>query len=348
MRNPFRRQERADATASLLRAYQLVLQRGAGAPEATAIAEIIAREYRAAGEEVISPHPALTPEIMGDALDRLGIEGEYVALIDFDDAGEISLVEATTTVVRGLSTDLAQAVYDLCIPTPSGTIQRTVLGSGVVHLRYAIDPHAPWRGIGPLQRARATAEAIGGGEQRIAEELGSAVGFVIPVPQAPGGDDDDDDTADPLAPLAADLAEAKGATLLVESTSSGWGDGPVARPMAEWAARRIGADPPAALQPLRRDVQRTILAAAGVAPDLVHGQTVVGAQLNYLRRDFRDNTIQPLLRRIEVELLRKLGPTATLAIDLPVGDVLMRAKALQALVAADVPLNDARRIARVE
>ena len=81
-----------------------------------------------------------------------------------------------------------------------------------------MDARCRWRGLGPLDRALSTAAALGGSEARVADELGSPVGFLIPVPDEPVGDNDDpDDDDDTLAKLADDLGKLEGRTTLVES-----------------------------------------------------------------------------------------------------------------------------------
>ena len=71
------------------------------------------------------------------------------------------------------------------------------------------------------------------------------MGHLLPIP-SDGGDGSDD----PLAMLKADMAAAKGRTLLTETTSAGWGEGRQAAPAEDWRARRFGANPPDALPTL--------------------------------------------------------------------------------------------------
>ena len=181
---------------------------------------------------------------------------------------------------------------------------------------------------------------MGGLEGRLAEELSTSVGYVVPVPAQPNEGDDD-----PLNTLAADLARLKGSTTLVESTAAGWGDGRGAAPTSEWMPRRIGANPPATINALRHDLSRGLLAAAGIPPDLAYGLTVNGAALLHLRRDFTDAAVEPLLRRCEGELSQKLGADVRLSAARPRGDILLRSRAAEALVRAGFPLEDARRLA---
>ena len=245
MRNPFRRrQKRESVTSQLLRAWTLAIaDGGVNDPRTTSVGEAIAREYEAALAEVQSNHPALDPEIMGCIGRQLAVRGEWVGEINVV-GGSIRLQEAADWDVTGDTGDPNSWMYQLTLPRPSGDRTEVVLGSGVVHLKYSTDPRSPWRGISPFDRMSASSRAVGGSEARFAEELASAVGFVVPVPATPQPEDDDDESGvDPLQELASDLRSLEGRTSLVETTSGGWGDGMANRPMEEWRPRRMGADP---------------------------------------------------------------------------------------------------------
>ena len=61
----------------------------------------------------------------------------------------------------------------------------------------------------------------------------------MPIPHD-GGDDSE---GDPQAAFKKDIREAKGRTLLVETTAAGWGKGRARSPQADWQAKRFDADP---------------------------------------------------------------------------------------------------------
>ena len=113
---------------------------------------------------------------------------------------------------------------------PSGNLTELVPSAAVLHTRYSVDSARPWYGIGPLGWARSTGTLAANLEARLGEEAGGPVGHVIPVPQD-GGDGEDDD---PLVQLKADLAGAKGRTLLTETVSAAWGEGRPAAAQADW------------------------------------------------------------------------------------------------------------------
>ena len=169
--------------------------------------------------------------------------------------------------VRG-GPDRASWFYRCDVFGPSGNLTHFVPHDAVIHAQYAVDPARPWHGISPLQWARSTGTLAANLEQRLGEEAGGSVGHFLPLP-LDGGDDDADENADPMRSFKADIRAGKGRTLLVESVTGGWGDGPSGAPLLDYQTHRFGADPPAALGALRNDASMAILNACGVPPDLV-------------------------------------------------------------------------------
>ena len=88
---------------------------------------------------------------------------------------------------------------------------------------------------------------------------------MIPIP-ADGGDGTDDD---PMRLFKADLASARGRTILAETTAAGWGDGKTAAPQADYKPQRFGASPPDSLPNLRTEAGLSVLSACGVPVSLV-------------------------------------------------------------------------------
>ena len=154
-------------------------------------------------------------------------------------------------------------------------LSRRVPGSAVVHCRYAHDPATPWLGVSPLGWARATGTLAANLEQRLGEETGGTVAYVLPVPQDDEGQLDD---------LQADIRAAKGGTAFVETTSAGWGEGKAVAPSADWKPQRIGANPPGVLQGLRADLFAAVLAACGVPAALAEADADGTAQREAFRR----------------------------------------------------------------
>ena len=190
-------------------------------PTAIAAVEAAAGLYSRciAGATVEDSTGSVTPAVRALIARDLIRRGESVHLLDVD-RGRVRLLPAGSWDVRGTWRE-DQWWYRLDLFGPSGNVTRFVPGQSVVHARYAVDPARPWLGISPLMWARATGTLAANLEQRLGEETGGRVAHLLPVPQD-GGDGTDDD---PLKGLKADIAAASGSTVLVETTSAGWGEG---------------------------------------------------------------------------------------------------------------------------
>ena len=137
---------------------------------------------------------------------------------------------------------------------------------------------------------------------------------------------------------------------MVETTSAGWAEGRAAAPAGDWAVRRLGANPPASLVELRRDVEVSILGACGVPPGLVVSGADGTGQRESWRR-FLHGSVQPVARLVEHELSEKLDAPVTLSFArLGASDISGRARAWRSLVGKDatMPDADARRIAGLD
>ena len=205
---------------------------------------------------------ALTPPCMALIARNLIRRGDSLHLIEILH-GVVELRPAGSWDVRG-GHDEESWFYRLDLFGPSGNITRLVKSDAVIHCRYAVDPSRPWHGIGPLGWARETGVLAGNLEKRLGEEAGGPVAHVLPIPQD-GGDGGKDD---PLASLKADIAAAKGRTILTETTAAAWGEGMSAAPKADWKSNRLGADPPDTLRFLRSESGMSVLSACGVPVSL--------------------------------------------------------------------------------
>ena len=196
---------------------------GAGIGDASAIAALeaaVALYSRAFAAAKLSPAvPALSPGCMALIARNLIRRGEDVHQLMVDGAA-VRLQPIGSWDVRGgpRESDWWYRVEEF---GPSGNLTHFVPAAAVLHCRYAVDSARPWYGIGPLGWARSTGTLAANLETRLGEEAGAPVGHVLPVP-SDGGDGTDDD---PLKSFKADLAGAKGRTILAETTAAGWGDG---------------------------------------------------------------------------------------------------------------------------
>ena len=255
--------------------------------------------------------PALSPAYMALLARNLIRRGEDVHRIMVE-RGELRLQAIESWDVRGGPRE-SEWWYRCDRFGPSGNLTELVPGAAVVHCRYAVDSARPWYGIGPLGWARSTGTLAANLETRLGEEAGGPVEHITPVP-SDGGDGGADD---PLASFKADLAGAKGRSILTETTSAGWGEGRAAAPMADHKPQRFGAHPPATLPPLRTEAGLSVLSACGVPVSLVtdaDGTSEPARGVAAVRHGERGAATRHRRRggRGEARNARELRPVATL------------------------------------
>ena len=277
----------------------------------------------------------ITPGLMALVARNLIRRGDSLHVIELR-RGDVDFLPVGSWDVRG-GWDETSWFYRADIFGPSGNITRLVSSGGVLHFRYAVDPARAWHGVGPLGWARETGVLAANLEKRLGEEAGGAVAHILPIPQDGGSGEDDD----PLAMLKADLAGAKGKTILTETTSAAWGEGKSAAPKADWKSNRIGADPPDTLRFLRSESGMSVLSACGVPPGLASaGGTAQGAREDWRR--FVTGSIEPALALVKEELEKKLETQVSFDLkNLWAHDLQGRASAFQKLIAGGMPLEQA-------
>ena len=216
-----------------------------------------------------------------------------------------------------------------------------VHGARVVHARYAVHSSRPWLGVSPLQWATRTGTLAAALETRLGEEASGPVGHVIPVPDDDGGEDGDDDAAaDRNALLRADIAAAKGRTVLAETTAAGWGGGKGAAPLADYKPQRYGANPPETLPSLRTEAGMSVLSACGVPVSLVTDAD--GTSQREAWRRFVMGSVEPLLDTIKAEFEAKLDTSLSFNLDkLWAHDLAGRASSFKAMVTAGMAIERA-------
>ena len=207
MRWPWQRTEhRASATDALVAAiFAAASNQGTGDYRAIAAVETAARLYAAAfaSARVVTDDARvaerLTPAWLSMVARALIRRGEFLAVLEATPARGLELLTAGSWDVVGGPAE-AGWFYRADLYGPSGSSSRTVPSAAALHVRYAVDPSRPWKGLSPLASACATGVLAGNLEQRLGEEMGAAVGAFVPTPKADGTDPDDAD-ADPLAAL---------------------------------------------------------------------------------------------------------------------------------------------------
>ena len=190
----------------------------------------------------------------------LALKGEWVGLIDMDSGG-VGLRAASTWAIAGGSRPDSW-VYNVSLPTPSGTPEQLVSSSaGVVHLRINADVATPWRGCSPLISCGLSASMLTNLEQRMGQEAKMRTGGILTHAHM---------HEDQAKALQADMEDSEGDIYLVEV-------GALGRPREsgtvqyEMAFRRFGANIPAGNIALRRDIANDVLGALGIPPILLTG-----------------------------------------------------------------------------
>ena len=321
----------------------LMLARAEGGPvdpAATAALEacagLLSRAFTVAD---VSPATAatgcLSPDVLACAGREIVRRGEAVFVLDVN-GGRLRALPVSDWDVRG-GPDPASWWYRVDLPGPDGTFTRDVPGAGVLHVRYAVDPRQPWRGIAPLAYASTTGRVLAGVETALAGEVTGPVGHLIPVPDEAG-----DETS---AQLRADIGALRGGVKTVETTAAGWGEGRSAAPEGDWRQRRIGADPPAGMVELRSQAALATMAACGVpAPLFGSGD---GTSAREAWRRYLHGTVAPLALGLASEAARKLDtPDLKLGFDkLFASDLAGRARGFSSMVSAGMPLDKAAALA---
>ena len=315
----------------------------AGDPSAIAALEAAAGLYAAvfAGATVTPSNAmtaSLTPAVRALMARDLIRRGESLHAIELR-TGAVRLAPVGSWDVRGPA-DEAAWWYRVDVFGPSGNETRFVPSGAVIHARYAVDASRPWYGIGPLGWARATGTLAANLETRLGEEAGGPVGHLFPVP-ADGGAGGDDD---PLKMLKADIAAGKGRTMLVETTSAGYGEGRAAAPAEDWRPRRFGASPPDALPTLRTDAALAVLAACQVPAGLFTDAD--GTSQREAWRRWAMGPLAGLAATVEAELAAKLDQPVRLDFSgLWAADMAGRASSFKAMVTGGMDATTAAGLA---
>ena len=306
---------------------------GSAIESAAAVVEVAAGLWaRGFASATITPDNPATRSLTAPVLARIGrsllSRGQAVFEIAVT-GGRLRLVPASTWDVTG-GADPATWTWDVDIPGPSGTVTRSLSSDRILNLTYSEDSARPWVGLGPLQLSKTTVDLMSNIETRLRQEMGQAVGNVIPLPNV-----------NSATQLQADLRALNGELSLVESTSGGWGEGSQGAPESDWQPRRLGGNPPQSVDVIRSHVAQSILAAAGVPISLIAGGD--GALAREGWRQFMLGTLAPVSRIIIPALAEGLD-SPDLAFDfsgIGASDIAGRARAFQSLVGGGMGLTQA-------
>ena len=271
---------------------------------------------------------ALTPDLLAMVGRALVRRGEFVALVDVNESG-LRLLPAQTHDVGG-GPDPATWSYQVTLGGPGQTLTYNGLpASAVIHVRYAVDPARPWKGIGPIQAASLAGRLSAETAAALADESSGPRGNLLPIP----GVDGDDST---VANLKADIRTLGGKAALVEGGDLGSGQ----TVRNAWEPQRVGAAPPAALVELVRTASAEIYAACGVNPAVFTDSQGTAAREAY--RQVLFGLISPLGKIVSAELSGKLAAPVSLGWDeLRAADISGRARAFTSMVNGGMALDRA-------
>ena len=338
---PFAKMEHRDSATDAIVSALIAQAGGSSVPPSVealgaveACAGLWSRAFASATVEPQTPATsALTPVVLAAIGRGLAVRGEAVFVIDVN--GAVELTQASSWKVAG-GTRPESWRYIVEMPLPQGgVVKRTLSADAVLHVRYATRPGAPWAGVSPLGMADETRALATWIERRLAEETSTATSYVLPLPE--GADVDK---------LKADIKGGRGRLHIVDTTSTGWGDGTAAAPRQDWKSNRLGADPPDSLGKLRSDVKNDIFGVYGI-PSSIHG---TGGSARESYRQFLASTIQPLAKLVIEELSDKLDtPTLVLGFtELRAADIASRARAFKQLVDAGMDKAKAASVTGLE
>ena len=343
MRWPWQRREHRDSGGDFSDAVvRLIEAQAAGtAADASSTAAVeaasgaLSRAF-AAAEVVGAPWvaEAVSPGVLAQIGRDLVRSGSSMHVIRMGAAGMVRLIPVSSWHWEG-SHDPDSWTVRATAYGPSTSTTWNLPAAGVVFVRWGSAPGQPYTGIGPLSWAHTTARLQSEAERSLADEVGGPLAQLLAIPSDGGNDSD----SDPLKMLKSDIAAARGAALLVETSAAGWGEGRTAAPQRDWQAARLGPMPPESMATIRKDAFEAVLAACGVPPSLF---TDAGgtSQREALRR-WHLNLVLPMARLVEHELTAKLETPVELKFDTYALDMVSRATVVAKLAQAGVPMATA-------
>ena len=336
----FKRTERRQAEYSdaIVRAIIQSAQGGADGVSDyrdTAAAQVAAATVaRALASARIEGAPAERTGLSGDVLHAVGsaliLEGEFVAVIDVDQSGTVTLTPAAGHDIDG-GPDPAGWRYRLTLGGPTRSREATLPAEAVCHFRINTTAAAPHKGRSPIALAQDSARLASGLERMLANESEASSGHVLPVP--------DGTPEDALIEIRTDLKALRGKTATVPSMAGNW-EGSRSGAPADWKPQRLGFNPPSIADSLRSATFDQVLALAGVPPTLFDKGEAAGKR--EALRQFLHATLAPLARVIEREAQAKLMASLKFDFtDLHASDVQGRARAFQSMVTAGMDIDRA-------
>ena len=267
-----------------------------------------------------------TPELCALGIRRLLLTGNFVATLDVDRAGNLTVLPASSYDITGAAHP-STWIYSVHVGSPSGESVRRLPSDCVVHVRLNAPAAQRWRGRSPLQSAGISSKLLARIESRMSSEAKTRTGHLLPIPAL---------ADDQLAALKNDLSGLDGNVGLVESTSGSFGSGMDGAPKMDWMPRRFGAVIPDSNVTARAAIGADVAAALGLPRALSSS-----ADGTALREGFRQAVnvgVRSYGRLFESEIGRVLETPVTLDFrTIRASDITGNARAFKALKEAGLP-----------
>ena len=304
---------------------------GAGAA-VSAVAGLVGRSFASA---VVAPASqrtrALTPLVLYEIGEQLVRRGKVLFEIDVTN-GVVELLSVDSWETTG-GTRRTSWTYKLESDTPDGAVVRTRPADSVVHVELPVR----------AQQARILAARL---EVKLAQELKSPTGSILPIPAASQGAQ----TEAAMTGLRSQISKLRGGVAFLSSFASGQLRPDLIRPgsQSDWKVVRVGAAPPESLVRLQEQANSAVYAAAGASPALF----LAGSDSTALReaqRWYLTSFLLPTARIVEAELSQKLETSITLDFTaLRASDIAGKSRALASIVASGLDIPTARKLTGLE
>lgn len=298
---------------------------------------VIARAFQSA--EIIGPNwikDALHPGMMGliaRALCRVGDVVLYTSINETKASAEF-VPSAAVSVEGGWNRDTW--MYNIHLPGPSKTTtKKKVSASSVLHFVWSRDVSTPWRGVSPIESADLDSQFLSTLVKALNDIASGPHGYFLPIPRTGG-------QAKNVDLLKQDIETSRGSALLVESMADSWQAGGRGQVNSDWQPKKFGADIDEEYATLYDTVNRAIMNAYGISPQLFD----VGGSTREAWRVAIFGVVKPLANTLEYEMLRKLGVEVKIRFsDLRASDIQGRARAFKSLVDGGMSTEEAKKFA---
>ena len=325
----------SDAVVRLIEAQAAGTAADASSTAATeAAAGGLSRAFSAATVEGVPwVKTAITPTFLGQVGRDLVRSGDSLHVIEVT-GGKVQLIPCSSWHWEGSHNPDTWTVRASAYG-PSTSTTWHLPAAAVVFVRWGSTPGQPYVGVGPTSWAHTTARLGSEAERALADELGTELANLLPVPAPVAAIGE----IDPLRQLKADISAARGKAVTVETTSAGMGTGKMGAPASDWSPKRLGPNPTQVQAQIAQQAFERTLAAHGTPPSLFTDADGT-AQREAVRR-WHLGTVLPLARIVEHELSLKLETPVALRFDNYPLDLAGRAAAFQKLIAGGMAIEQA-------